>query len=133
MIAHRDPSRAERHRRRGIALRRFGENIFFRQVGQQLPHRSFLIDVCQNEEALARDESLKSRDRLLKQRLFRDQPQELLRTRAPAQRPETLATSPGEDQRVDRIGHDKLRAKQRRLPDHAGGKIFPFPFLKRDV
>jgi hypothetical protein len=57
----------------------------------------------------------------------------LFRPRAPAQRPETLATSSGKDERVDRIGHDKMRAKQRPLPDHAGGKIFPFPFLKRDV
>ena len=80
-----------------IAFRRLGHDIFFRNLGKQFTDGSFLVDVSQNEEPLRRDETVETRDRLLEQRLLRNQSQQLFRTRSSAQRPEALATSTGEN------------------------------------
>jgi hypothetical protein len=45
VIATRDPSRAERHRRRGIAFRRLGDDVFLRETAQQLSHGGFLFHI----------------------------------------------------------------------------------------
>ena len=66
MIARRDPTRAESDGRRGIAFRRFGHDIFLRQIRQQLTHGRFLFDVRQNQNAFRRDQAIQPRDRLLR-------------------------------------------------------------------
>ena len=133
MIPRGDPADAKRHRRRRIALGRFRHDVFLRQLRQQFPHRRFLVDIRQDQQALRSHQALEPRDRLLQKRLFRHQPQQLLRPRPPAQRPEAFAASAGQDERVKRVGHDSLGAKRQPARERAGSEIFPFPFPKRDV
>ena len=69
MIARRDPTRSERNGRRRVAFRRFGHNIFLRKVFEQFPHRRFLFDIGQNQNAFLRHQSVQTRDRFFEERL----------------------------------------------------------------
>jgi len=64
---------------------------------QQFPDSRFLVNVRQNQKALRRNQTFEPRDRLLAQGLLSHQTQQLLRPRSPAQGPEALTASTGED------------------------------------
>src|ERR1700731_3981591 len=105
MISSCDPARAERDRRRGVALGRFGDDVLFRKTFQQIANSFFLFDVSENKNALVRHEAIESRDCFLEQGALGYQAQQLLRTITPAQRPETLAAAAGENEGINRIRH----------------------------
>src|SRR5206468_7397351 len=51
--------------------------------------------------------AIESGDGLFEQRFLRDETKELFRASTTAQRPKSFTTASGEDERIDRIGHDK--------------------------
>ena len=63
-----------------------------REIRQHSAHRSLLFYVRENENLFRRNQPGEPFQRFLKQGLFRDQAQELLRARTAAQGPETFAT-----------------------------------------
>src|SRR5438309_1709938 len=107
MISSRDPACAERDRGRGVAFGRLGNDILFWKTFEQVANSFFLFDVGENENALARHEALKSRDCFLEQGSLGSEPQQLLRTITPTQRPETLAPAASENEGINRIRHVK--------------------------
>ena len=59
-IAPRHPADRQRDGGGGVALGRFGDDVFRRQVGKHLAHGGFLILVGEDQDALRRHEALRA-------------------------------------------------------------------------
>jgi hypothetical protein len=105
MIARCHPASSERDCRSGIAFGWLGENIFLWETGQQFANCRFLFGVCQNQNALTRNEAFKSSNGFVEKCVVGDQSKELLRPGPATKRPKPFTTPAGEDERVSRIGH----------------------------
>jgi hypothetical protein len=79
MLARRDPAGAQRDRGRSIPLRGFRDDVRFREIREQRAHGGFLFHIRENEDAIPRHQPVQPFHRLLKQRLVRDELQQLFR------------------------------------------------------
>ena len=79
MIPACDPSGSERHGRCGIALCRFGHDIFRGEIREQRAHGALLIHIREDQNSLMRHEAVEAIDRFFQQRFFRNEPEQLLR------------------------------------------------------
>ena len=70
VVPGRDPTGAECNRCRRVAFGWFGHDVFFWKFLKHVTNGRFLFDICQDENALARNETLQSRHGFLEQRSF---------------------------------------------------------------
>src|SRR5262249_36965182 len=132
------PAGSERDRRGRVALGRLSNNVLLGELPKQLSDCVFLFCIGQNQNALARDESLEARKRFFQQSFVRNEAQKLSWARPPAQGPSAFGAAVGEDQRVDRIRHVGAgKIASRKLPflfpirDVYGRRCLPsYPFQK---
>ena len=57
-VAPRHPADGQGDGGGGVALGRFGDDVFRRQVGEHLAHGGFLVAVGEDQDAFGRDEAL---------------------------------------------------------------------------
>src|SRR5437870_12081013 len=105
VIASRHPTGTERNGRSGVALGWFRYNILLWKSREQLANCRFLFGVCQDQNAFARGEALKSCHGFLEERSLGDEAKELFRSGPATQRPKAFTTASGENERVNRIEH----------------------------
>ena len=69
VIASCYPAGAERDGGGCVALGRFGDDVFLWEIPEQFANCVLLFCVCQDQNALARDEALQARQRFFEQRI----------------------------------------------------------------
>lgn len=89
----------------GVPLLGLGLDLVGREEREDAAGLVELVLVREDEDPLLRDDGLGAADGLLQQRRFAEEGDEVLRLVLPADRPETLASSPGEDADVEAVVH----------------------------
>ena len=92
-----DDSRRERDAWRRIALARFADDVFGRELGAERADLVHVSAVCDDEDTVVRNESVEPEDGLFEQRFAAEEIEKLFRFVFSASRPEALAASAGHD------------------------------------